>query len=549
MKKITITNTDNKYVFLYLRVSTKRQAVLGYSLEGQLKACKEYAKKLELTVKDIFVEEGESGTIAERTEFQKMLNRCEDGEVGGIIVINTDRFARSEIDHFLIKDKLKKLGIRLYSALQPMVGEETPESYLIDTVMAGVNAFYSRDNSRKTIKGMREKFEQGTWPTKAPLGYLNVKDEITEKRTIGLNPDQDYLVKEAFEEFAKGKYSIHSLCQRMAQRGLKGKTGVPIGVSTLHVLLTNTFYYGLMRWGGMEKMGTHTKLITEELFNKVKYLLSKHRSFVIRDRKHDFLLRGAIICSKHNRRLVGEWHKVNSVKRDKIGYYHCAERGGCKGTYTEIDKLEGLVANQFKKLHFTDEFMNEVVNQAKLYLGNIQNSFRSRKQGLDNKLKALDEKRTNVEHLLAEKTYTREVYQRVHGKIEEDIAVLYKQIADLEKDRQVDVRFIEEIFSLARDIYGTYLASPNQLKRGYIKLFFEHLYVANKRIAKVTYNPLFATLLKEQKIMLAQKAKETIVASVVKSKPNTTQDVLNIPANQVILSQVKLRDQDSNLEP
>ena len=152
----------------------------------------------------------------------------------------------------------------------------------------------------------------------------------------------------------------------------------------------------------------------------------------------------------------------------------------------------------------------------------------------------MEEKRTEVENLLADKVYSRDVYQRVHGKIEADITIIYQQIADIEKDRQVDVRFIEEIFALARDIYGTYLASTNQLKRGYIKLFFEHLYVSNKRIAKVTYNPLFATLLKEQKMMMAQKTKETIVASVIKAKPIITQNMLNIPANQVILRQVKL---------
>jgi DNA invertase Pin-like site-specific DNA recombinase len=408
MKKNIVTNTNNKNCFIYIRVSTKRQADEGYSLEAQLKACTEYAEKLGFTIKDTFIEKGESATVADRTEFKRMLEQCEDGSVSAIIVFNTDRFARNEADHFLVKSRLKMLGVSLYSASQPMISGDGAEAQLVDTIMAGINAFYSRDNSRKTKKGMREKFEQGIWPTKAPLGYKNIIDPTTEKRIIGLNPDQDYLVKEAFEEFAKGKYSIHSLCSRMAKRGLKGKTGIPIGVSTLHILLTNTFYYGLMKWGGMERMGTHKTLITKELFDKVQYLLSKHRSFVIRDRKHDFLLRGAIICSKHNRRLVGEWHKVNSVKRDKIGYYHCSVRGGCKGTYTETEKLEVYVANQFKKLHFTDEFMNEVVNQAKQYLSNIQNSFRSRKQGFDNKMKALEEKRTEVENLLADKVISRE---------------------------------------------------------------------------------------------------------------------------------------------
>src|ERR1700722_14436246 len=373
-RKIIITNADNKYCFIYIRVSTKRQAVEGYSVEAKLKTCKEYAEKLELTVKDIFIDGGETATNADRAEFQKMLNRCEDHEVGAIIVIQTDRFAREETDHFLLKDKLRKLGVVLYSVNQPMTSGDSPEAHLMDGIIASINAFYSRDNSRKTKKGMREKFEQGVWPTKAPTGYKNIVDPVTEKRIIGLDPEQDLLVKEAFEDFAKGQYSVHTLCKRMTGKGLKGKTGIPIGVSMLHILLTNTFYFGLMRWGGLERMGTHTPLITKELFDKVQYLLAKHRSFVIRDRKYDFLLRGAVMCNKHNRRLVGEWHNIHSSKRDKIGYYHCSARGGCKGTYTETEKLETYVANQFKKLRFTDDFVNEVVRQAKLYLGNVQDT-------------------------------------------------------------------------------------------------------------------------------------------------------------------------------
>ena len=329
----------------------------------------------------------------------------------------------------------------------------------------------------------------------------------------------------------------------MAKRGLKGKSGISIGVSTLHILLTNTFYFGLMKWGGLEHMGNHQPLITKELFDEVSYLLQKHRSFVIRERKFDFLLRGAVICSRHNRRLVGEWHKIRSAKRDKISYYHCSARGGCKGSYCQTDKLETMVENQFMKLHFTDEFMNEFINQAKLFLGNIQTGFKSKK--LDNKMKALEEKRDGIENLLADNTINRESYQRMHEKAENDIAILLQQLTELEKERQVDSKFIEEIFSLARDIYGTYMASPNQMKGGYIKLFFEHLYVANKRIAKVAYNPLFATLLKEQKVMLAQKAKEKVIAEVVipvKPKQDFAQAALNIPAEQVILSKTKLRD-------
>lgn len=143
-----------KSCFIYVRVSTEEQAKEGYSIEAQKKACREYAEKLGLHVVDEFPDEGETATAARRPKFQEMLDRLD--EVEALIVLHTDRFARNEVDHFAVKALLKKADVRLLSVQQPML-DESPEGSLLDTVLAGVNAFYSRDLSRKTKKGLMQK--------------------------------------------------------------------------------------------------------------------------------------------------------------------------------------------------------------------------------------------------------------------------------------------------------------------------------------------------------------------------------------------------------
>lgn len=306
MKKEISKQSFNKNCFIYVRVSTTRQSEEGYSLDAQIKTCSEYARKLGLSIKDIFRDEGESATASDRPKFLEMIDRCENGEVAVVIVYLTDRFARNEIDHFLIKDKLRKFGVQLFSANQEMINGDSPEAHLMDGIMASINAFYSRDNSRKTKKGMMQKFEEGFYPSWAPQGYKHIVDELSDKHVIVIDETVAPLVKKAFEYFASGAYSLSKLCQKMSESGLKGRKGKKLCESSLQQMLTNSFYWGLMRWGGKEKIGMHIPLIEKGLYDKTQYMLAKHRNFLLRERKYDFLLRGLIRCELHDRRLVAE---------------------------------------------------------------------------------------------------------------------------------------------------------------------------------------------------------------------------------------------------
>lgn len=65
-------------------------------------------------------------------------------------------------------------------------------------------------------KGMMEKATQGIFPTKAPLGYVNVI-LANSKKVIEKEPRFNPLVRKLFEWFATGQYSLLTLAKKAHQ--------------------------------------------------------------------------------------------------------------------------------------------------------------------------------------------------------------------------------------------------------------------------------------------------------------------------------------------
>ena len=476
-----------KNCYTYCRVSTEEQAKFGYSIEAQKKACFEYAQKLGFAVANVFIDEGETATAADRPGFQNMLNACEEHPVEAIIVWHTDRFARNETDHFLIRKQLEKLGVRLMAVTQPML-DESPEGRLLDTVLAGVNAFYSRDLSRKTKKGLIQKWEEGWWPGWAPLGYINTKAE-NGKGTVILDPDKSSIIKGGLILFSSGNYTIESLQNWFFSKGLKSKTNKPLQYSVVHNVLRNPFYYGLMRWSDKERIGNHEPLIDKTIYDLNQYVLAKHRDFLIRQRKHNFLLRGFIFCDDCGLRYTAEYHYDNKkfAKRGgKIAYYHCAKRGGCKSPYIQQEVLETMIHETLKRVQFSKPFVTLVLKKAKTAFLKQRGSIDDDKKVLLNQKMGIEIKRGILEDNLLDKTIDSDTFKRKHMELQAQINALETQIAELEQRRQLDVDFVTEVLRFTQNIYKSYQKAPDFLKRHYLRVFFEKIYNRHKRITRIT---------------------------------------------------------------
>lgn len=526
---------------IYCRVSSDNQKG-NFSIPAQKKACEELAKKAGYQVDRVFIDDGESATADNRPQFQEMISYLEVKNIKACLVYHTDRWARNELDHGLYKAHLKKINVKLLSVTQPMI-DESPEGYLLDGMMANINAYYSRDLGRKTIRGMVGRWKSGYLPSMAPPGYVNLSregvlakkaynahdqqyfDELKKKRplkSIEIHPLYGPLVKEAFEKYATGDYSIKKLAEYLGKKGLKNRRGGVISHSVLHNLLNNTFYFGLMKWRDEEKIGNHEPLIDEELFQSCQMVLARHRQFLTRDRVHNFLLNGFIFCPDHtckrkaskaqrdqgifynddSRRYTAEWHTLKrSSKRDRIGYYHCTEPG-CTKTYVEKEKLEKLVQREIKKLQFSEEYIERIKVLAKDVFESSKEDIRSKLQGYINKKSALEERQGKLIELLIDDDIPRDALKKKQHELANKISELDNQISDLKRQTEIDYKLIEEVLYFSRNMYDTYMQSPDFLKRHYLRLFFERIYVREGKIVKIVETPIFSMLKKQERVII-----------------------------------------------
>ena len=99
-------------VALYARVSTDQQVRDGDSIQAQLSALREYAKKNNYEVAGIYTDDGISGTLLnERDELQRMLDDVRAGKIDLVAFTRLDRYFRN-LKHYLnTQEVLDEYGV------------------------------------------------------------------------------------------------------------------------------------------------------------------------------------------------------------------------------------------------------------------------------------------------------------------------------------------------------------------------------------------------------------------------------------------------------
>ena len=109
----TIKPEEPKRYFLYARKSQEREERQQLSIPAQLDELRFFARKENIRLADILIE-AKSAKEPGRPIFNKMLERIEAGEAGGILAWHPDRLARNAVDagriiHLLDNKKLLSL--------------------------------------------------------------------------------------------------------------------------------------------------------------------------------------------------------------------------------------------------------------------------------------------------------------------------------------------------------------------------------------------------------------------------------------------------------
>ena len=340
---------------IYSRVSSTEQ-VGNLSLPTQEKLCREHCEKNGWEVVRVFVEPGESAKTANRPVFQEALNFCRQRRNGiaYLVVHSLSRFSRNTEDHVVVAATLRKVGVKLRSASEPI-----DDSYIgrfMETVLAGFAELDNRMKAERSIAGMKSALEIGRWPFRAPLGYLNVSDPAG-KPTINIDPQRGSLIQQAFLRFSTGLYTQAQVLKDLHAQGLRTVKGDKISIQMFAYILRNRFYTGLLtvnRWGE-RKRGTFETLVDQDTFDKVQAILAgrRHKVTPFKRNRPDFPLRGLIKCGKCGALMTASW---STGRSKRYPYYRCWKK--CRGMSIRADKIEGQFLELLNKLQMQENLIS-----------------------------------------------------------------------------------------------------------------------------------------------------------------------------------------------
>lgn len=329
----------------YIRVSTVRQGEHGSSLQEQRAAIEAFAARQHFTIMGWF-EETETAAKQGRRAFNRMLSEVERGRVAGVIIHKIDRGARNLKDWAHLADLMDR-GIEVHFA-HDNLDLTTRGGRLAADLQAVVAADYIRNLRDEVKKGQYGRLKQGIYPFSAPRGYLDCGGG----RPKAIDPVLGPLVRQAFELYATGKFSLNLLRMEMAQQGLRSSANSPLSLDAISSILRNPFYIGIIRikTTGERFEGKHEPLIPQMLFNRVQDVLSGR--LYPRVEVHRYLFRRLIKCAKCGRSLTGERQKGTV-------YYRCHDRG-CPGVSLREQHIEAFVRGRLAALRLSDTDLGEL---------------------------------------------------------------------------------------------------------------------------------------------------------------------------------------------
>ena len=497
----------------YLRVSTLRQArrgggdIEGFSLPAQREANRNKAMTLGAVVVKEFTDGGQSGTsMKRRNDLADLLEYLDTHEVDFVIVHKLDRLARNGDDDSDITRALRGRNVRLISTTEPI--DETPAGMLLHRILAGMNEFYSRNLSIEVLKGMTMKARTGGTNGKAPLGYRNIQyadNDGREVRTVVLDEERSPLVRWAFEEYANGQMSLKELAQSLNAQGLRTmatpkRPSKEISEPTLHGILTNPYYRGVVVFQGVEAPGRHIPLVDDNTFERVQAILASRR-YGERKRVNDHFLKTTLVCGKCGSRMIVQITKARSG--DIYPYFVCLGRArkatDCDFKAVLIHLVEEAVEDVYDRLYtqLSPEFRRELEAA-------IEGEFASERDYAEQARQHLNVERDKLEReqqKLLQAHYADAIPLELMKSEQDRIGRNLRENLRQAEFLRTDLERIEAILHLALDLIENcsraYRLAEPHVKKLFNQVFFERLEVLDDDTVTAQLAEPFSTLLRQ----------------------------------------------------
>lgn len=277
-------------VTFYARVSTEFNVQLN-SLDNQITYYTDFIKSNpNWEYVDGYVDEGISGvSTAKRERFNEMI---EDGKLGLfdlVITKEVSRFARNTLDSIRFTRELLSNGVAVYFQ-SDNINTLDEDSELRLTIMSSMAQDESRKISNRVRFGHHQAIKNGT-----VLGTNNMFGYTKKDGKLMIDEEQAEFIRELFEMYATGKFSMKQMEKHFYQKGIRNSKGNKLSHSTMGNIIRNPKYKGYF---------VGNKVVITDLFTKKQKFLPEEEWVMYKDKTGETV--PAIVSEEL-------WEKANEV--------------------------------------------------------------------------------------------------------------------------------------------------------------------------------------------------------------------------------------------
>ncbi len=279
-------------VTYYARVSTEMKQQLN-SLDNQIAYYEDYIRSHpEWTFVPGYVDEGISGvTTKKREQFNEMVEDAGAGAFDLIITKEVSRFARNTLDSLQYTRQLLSCGVAVFFQ-NDNINTLDEDGELRLTIMSSMAQDESRKISSRVKFGHQQAIKNGV-----VLGNSNIFGYRKLDKRLVIDEEQAAVVRELFELYATGKYSMKQLETYFYEKGFRNSKGNKFSHTTMSSIIANPKYKGYY-------CGNKVRIV--DLFTKKQAFLPEEEWVMYKDET------GEIVPAIVSEEL---WERANEVLR------------------------------------------------------------------------------------------------------------------------------------------------------------------------------------------------------------------------------------------
>ena len=477
---------------LYARVSSDRQDV-DLSVSAQLRALRDYAEKNGYLVAREYIDEAESGRVADRPQFQKMLGEAAkpSAPFQEILVWKFSRFTRKREHAVAFKAMLRRRGVKVVSITEH--SDDSPTGKLMEAIIESIDEFYSENLAQEVMRGMREAASRGFWvSSRPPYGYrkVSVQDGPKKRPRLELDPPADAVVRRMFQMAHQGK-SVLDITKTLNQEGIASPLGKRWSKTVVYATLTNEAYTGTLVWGTNAKdkaapvrvEDAFPAIVSHDEFRFVARAMRAKAPSLVHPRRASspYLLSGLVKCRRCGTALTGQ-----EAKSGQFAYYVCnslAKRGAsaCDAPRLNAKRFERLIVDQIREniltesnihdlVKLVDEEMDGVAGEQRQKLETIESELADARRRLDRLYNLVETTDLDMADVAPRIREHRERQERLEAAADEARALLSERRAVLDD--------VDTITAYAQEMKEFLKTSELTESRTFIRSFVREIAVA-----------------------------------------------------------------------